>query len=31
MQKMKVKLKNGVTVLGDYYDDADYEKIKAIF
>ena len=31
MQKMKVKLKNGMTVLGDYYDDADYEKIKAIF
>ena len=28
---MEVKLRNGTVVLGDYFDDVDYEKVKAIF
>ena len=31
MRKMQVKLKNGMVVVGDYFDDEDYEKIKTIF
>lgn len=31
MKKIEVKLRNGAVVLGDYFDDTDYEKIKGIF
>ena len=31
MKKMQVRLKNGMMVVGDYFDDEDYEKIKTIF
>ncbi len=31
MRKLEVKLKSGAIAVGDYFDDADYEKIKTIF
>ena len=31
MQKVSVKLKNGVTVFGDEFDDNDYVILKRIF
>lgn len=31
MKKIYAKLSNNVTVVGDYFDDEDYEKIKDIF
>ena len=31
MKKLEVKLKSGALAVGDYFDDADYEKIKLIF
>ena len=31
MKKMQVRLKNGMMVVGDYFNDEDYEKIKTIF
>ncbi len=31
MRKLEVKLKSGATAIGDYFDEADFEKIKNIF
>jgi len=31
MRKMEVKLRDGTLVVGDYFDDEDYEKIRTIF